>query len=99
MAKSEFNGHCDKCALDFTSVWKQSLLGFMKVECPLCRTEHTYPLSTGYRIIYWIILSLSIAGITATFSNGGVRAPGILGIAAAIALAHDFRLKRQFTSA
>ncbi len=95
MDKPAFNGHCDKCNLDFSAIPKQSLLGFLKMSCPLCNKELLYPLSMGYRIVYWILVAFSIFATLPLLSGGTPRAPGIMGIAAMFALAYDWKIRKQ----
>jgi hypothetical protein len=46
---------------------RRSFLGFPKIHCPACGTETRYPLTTAYRIVYYILIGIAalllIAGI------------------------------------
>ncbi len=98
MPLAEIKAQCQKCSNKFTQVPKQSFLGFQKVKCTSCEKKTTYPLTSGYRIIYWILLALMILVIIRTISEGGFAFPGGLGIAIIFALIRDSSIKKKITA-
>ena len=70
---------CAKCKTRFAlpALPKRTFLGFQKITCPACGALLVYPLTTGYRVAYWIILAfMLLPQFIATFSEGGVGVPG-----------------------
>ncbi|MGA2527328.1 MAG: hypothetical protein ABSF79_12045 [Smithellaceae bacterium] len=86
---------CQNCSRRFTEVPKRSFLGFQKVACPSCEKKSTYPLTSGYRATYWVLLALMVVGFIGTLSQGGIAGPGIFGIAIIIALIKDSSIKKK----
>ena len=81
------------------AVPKRSFLGFLKFTCPSCRKTFLYPLTRGYRIAYWIVVVLVGVACIVGLILGEVVAPGLLAIAAAIALAKDHSVKTRVAKA
>lgn len=90
MAKKAKHVVCTHCRLGQERVLKQSFLGFYKFACEECQAENTYPLSTGYAVIY----GLAIAFAVITGVRGEFRC-GILAIGGVFALAFDFGIRRR----
>ena len=83
MPLGELNAVCNKCGARFRARPTRSFLGFQKLVCPKCVQKLLYPLTSGYRAIYWVIVVLvgfSLAGYF--FGKGDVLWPGVTGIAA-----------------
>lgn len=95
MSLPEIPAVCETCRHKFRTEPKRSFLGFQKVTCPSCKKETTYPLTSGYRITYWVLLFLMIIGIFNAFSEGGIAAPGGFGIALIVALVIDAKTKSK----
>jgi hypothetical protein len=64
------------------------------MRCPSCGKDVVYPLTSGYRIIYWAILGLMLVAVVVNYSNGQPTYPGLLGFAALIALVEDARIRK-----
>ena len=97
MALNRINAVCLKCDHHFTVIPTRSFLGFQKLTCPKCHENLTYPLTKGYRNIYWVILCIMIVSFIFALTQGKVSFPGILGIAAIIALIKDKKIKDQIS--
>lgn len=93
MSIPEISVVCETCKNQFPTVPRRSFLGFQKVICPSCNRETTYPLTSGYRATYWVLLILMVVGIFNSLSEGGVAGPGGFGIAIIIALVIDAKTK------
>jgi len=50
---------CPKCQHQFNDVPGKSFLGFKSLGCPECGEKFNYPLHTGYRITYWVLLGIA----------------------------------------
>lgn len=61
MAMSPIDAVCTKCSAKFNQVPKQTFLGFQKLTCPTCQERVNYPLTTTYRVIFWVILGSEVA--------------------------------------
>ena len=94
MALSAIDAKCPNCAHEFRAVPKRSFLSFQKMRCPSCGKDVVYPLTSGYRIIYWAILGLMLVAVVVNYSNGQPTYPGLLGFAALIALVEDARIRK-----
>ena len=85
---------CVHCHLGHTRELKQTFLGFFKFTCHDCKKESTYPLSTGYVIIYGIALALFAIGL----ASGRMQAV-VLGVAGCIALTSNHTIGRKVKEA
>src|ERR1700694_2697716 len=99
MALNEMEALCKSCRTQFHSRPTRSFLGFQKVKCPSCGKETLYPLTTGYRVAYWVILCLMILGVIKNASEGQFTIPGLLGIAVIIAIVRDAQIRKQVAQA
>ncbi len=86
---------CIKCKTEFEDKPKQSFLGFQVFTCPKCAEKITYPLTGGYRLIYWFVLIGLILYSVSAISQGSIPIPGLLGIAAIIGLVRDRSLRNK----
>lgn len=95
MALSPIDCVCSHCKHQFTDIPKRSFLGFQKLNCPKCKEEVHYPLTSGYRTTYWVLLVIMILSIAGSFSRGEIGVPGGIGIAVVIALVRDWSIKKN----
>jgi uncharacterized paraquat-inducible protein A len=86
---------CWQCGTKLYGTPKRTFLGFRKLTCPRCSETVTYPLTPGYRVTYWVILSYMIL----LFLTGFFCIPGLLGIAVIGAVIKDMRLRKQVSIA
>jgi len=87
---------CTECFSTFNAIPKRSFLGFLKFVCPKCNKNVLYPLTSGYRTFYWILVVLmAIVFIGSIAMGGGIFAPNLLGIAVIIALVKDVSIKKK----
>lgn len=89
MALSEIEVVCDKCDQRFKAIPKRSFLGFQKIECSSCNEKITYPLTTGYRIIYLVLFFYMIFAFAQSLAAGGSPYLGGFGLAIMFALLKD----------
>lgn len=85
-------GHC-KHLIDGKP--RATLLGFQKYTCSSCGKETTYPLTGGYRLIYWLLVVMAVIGLISYAAQGEWAIPGALGVATVIALVQDYRLRKK----
>ena len=85
MALRELNAACNNCSGRFRAKPTRSFLGFQKLGCPQCGRKLLYPLTSGYRAIYWAFVLLFGLGFTAYLFGNEVLWPGGTGIVALIA--------------
>ena len=86
---------CSHCQNKFTETPKRSFLGFQKLTCLKCNTKLTFPLTDGYRIIYWILLVFMILSVIGSLSQGNFALPGLVSFAMIFALIRDKQLKKK----
>ncbi len=98
MSLSPINAVCTSCKHNFTAVPTRSFLGFQKLVCPACSKTVLYPLTSGYRGVYWVIFIIMAFTILGAFAQGGIGYPGGLGIAVAIALFKDWNIRSRIKS-
>jgi len=99
MALPEIAAICRQCHETFHQQPKRSFLGFQRLKCPRCSREVMYPLTSGYRITYWIFVGLMVLVVAAALAQGQVASPGLIGIAMMWALYEDSRLRREIAKA
>lgn len=95
MALAPINAVCFHCKSHFTDIPKRSFLGFQKLSCPKCKVNVIYPLTSGYRTTYWVLLVFMLLSIAGSFSRGEIGVPGGIGIAVVIALIRDWSIKKK----
>lgn len=94
MALSPIDATCGHCGHRFRAVPKKTFLAFQKMRCPNCSKDVVYPLTRGYRAIYWMIVALMIGLVIINISEGRTSYPGLIAFAAVFALAEDARIRR-----
>ncbi len=94
MALAEIDPICLSCHNHFRAAPTRSFLGFQKLRCPVCSKNVLYPLTSGDRTTYWVILFLMTVWIIGNLSEGKVSSPGLLGLAVIIALVRDAQIKK-----
>jgi len=99
MALPEMDAICRSCGSHFRAVPTRSFLGFQKLKCPTCSKDVLYPLTSGYRTTYWIIVGLMALAILGNLSEGRIAFPGLLGIAVIIGLVSDARIRKEVAAA
>jgi len=99
MALPEIDAVCLHCHHAFREQPSRTFLGFQKFTCPHCHREVVYPLTSGYRTTYWVLVAIMALVIIATLAQGRVAVPGLIGIAAIWALDKDRRLRREVADA
>ncbi len=92
--------NCIKCNAEFESkvYIRRTFLGFRKTLCPKCGEKIILPLTSVYRGIYWFLLVIGVLfWVMATLLRGEVfiPIPGLLGIATAVALWKDWKLRNS----
>jgi hypothetical protein len=95
MALPAINATCPNCTTRFTGFPKRSFLGFQKLKCRKCSNDVLYPLTSGYRAIYRVILVLMVVGTWLSMQEGKTPTPGFLGIATIVALYQDSKLRKS----
>ena len=86
---------CSGCRTKSKGVWKSTFLGFKRFICPQCEAKTVYPLRTGYRIFYWILMVLLAALMVYNLIHGRIAIPGFLAIAGLIGLILDAGVKKK----
>lgn len=98
MADTELHAKCQSCGTAFEATPKRSFFGFQLVTCPSCQKQNRLPLTKGYRITYYVVLAWMALTIAIEAASGNIAFPGGIGILVLIALALDFKAKRQLKS-
>jgi rubrerythrin len=86
---------CEQCGETSEVKIGRTFLGFNKAVCPKCNHQNIYPLGNGYRTFYIILISLGVLMFIVTISTGVTFTPGILLIAAIIAIFKDSSLRKK----
>ena len=95
MALAAINVTCPNCSTKFVGFPKRSFLGFQKLKCRKCSKDVMYPLTSGYRAFYRVILVLMVVGVYFSLKEGLTPTPGFLGIATIVALYQDSKLRKS----
>ncbi len=99
MALPETRVICTACRLRFVARPKRSFLAFQKFSCPACNATVIYPLTSGYRIFYQFAVVLMVLASLGALTKGDLPVPGLVGVAAIIALLKDRKIKKQVEQA
>lgn len=91
----EINAICSSCGEKFIGKPSKTFLGFQKMKCPSCKSKVLYPLTNGYRAIYWVLFFIMLLAILGSFQQGGFGLPGGIGLAVIVALLKDRALKKK----
>lgn len=89
---------CTYCKQQLSAVPKRTFLGYRKMYCPACTKTILYPLTSGYRIGYWIWLGIMLLGMLATLGQGEISIPGVLSIIAIYAILKDSIIRKRVKS-
>lgn len=95
MAMLPIDATCAKCNLEFNQIPTRTSLGFQRLKCPVCKQKATYPLTSGYRTLYWLFFVLLVLILFMDYSQGGLGLPGGLGLAIIYALFMDRRIRKR----
>jgi hypothetical protein len=99
MALAEIDAICRRCSTQFRAQPKRTFLGFQKLQCPKCTQEVLYPLTSGYRVTYWVFLALMVVIFVANLSEGVITFPGLIGIGVIVGLIRDGQIRREVATA
>ncbi|MBF0472475.1 MAG: hypothetical protein HQK91_03220 [Nitrospirae bacterium] len=63
---------CPECKTVVVLSYKpeKNFMGFQKISCPICENLFLYPLTLGYVIFYWMLVSINIISIIYTLFKG-----------------------------
>ena len=92
MALHPIHSSCPYCQHPFNETPSRSFLGFQKISCPACNENLTYPLSSGFRTTYRVLV---IVILLVNLLQGRIGFPGIIGIAMCYALFRDWKLRKE----
>jgi hypothetical protein len=86
---------CMSCGTQFSAEPTRTFLGFQRITCPKCTKDVLFPLTSGYRITYWVILIIMVLSAIGYLSKGEIPIPGLLGVAVIIGLIKDMRIRKR----
>jgi len=104
IAVAESQAICTECGSWFHQAARKSfVIGFPSFACPSCGKRFLYPLTSGYRVLYWVMASIFILSLICALSQGATLMvpgiPGIIGIIGIIALPMDARIRARVARA
>ena len=86
---------CEQCNNDLSEIKiKRTFLGFHKIICPKCNHKNIYPLGSGYRVFYIILVIIFAFWFLVALSTGTILFPGLLLVAAAVAIYKDSSMRK-----
>ena len=94
MALQAIHVQCTLCQHQFKESPQRSFLGFQKMDCPHCHEKVIYPLTSGFRTTYLIIVAVIALSIIANLSQGQIGFPGLIGLAIIYALIRDWQIRK-----
>ena len=99
MALTPIEGVCRSCGSRFSGIPRRSFYGFQELVCPECKKETTYPLTSGFRITYWIVLVYLVV-VSIDDMNQGRHSFLVttLAIVLVLAIARDWIVRRDIRS-
>jgi hypothetical protein len=91
--------YCRNCINNFEAVPKLSFFGFRKFRCPKCQHNVVWPLTAGFLLIYWLVISAAVVFRFA--SSGGplqmVNLLDLFAVASIAAIVMNYFLKGRMT--
>ena len=91
--------YCRNCINNFEAVPKLSFFGFRKFRCPKCQHNVVWPLTAGFLLIYWLVISAAVVFRFA--SSGGplqmVNLLDLFAVASMAAIVMNYILKGRMT--
>jgi hypothetical protein len=91
--------YCRNCINNFKAVPKLSFFGFRKFRCPKCQHNVVWPLTAGFLLIYWLVISAAV--IFRFASSGGplqmVNLLDLFAVASIAAIVMNYILKGRMT--
>jgi hypothetical protein len=99
MALPEMSVVCTNCRARIRAQPKRTTLAFLKFHCFSCRKDFVYPLTSGYRTTYWVLVILTVLVFAAALAVGRITFPGIITVLGAIALVKDAGIRKQVAAA
>ena len=92
--------YCRNCINNFEAVPKLSFFGFRKFRCPKCQHNVVWPLTEGFLLTYWLVISAAVVFRFA--SSGGplqmATLLDLLAVASMAAIVMNYLLKGRMTS-
>lgn len=95
MSLEQIKVGCDHCGSSFVATPTRTFLGFQRITCPNCRAKIIYPLTSGFRVTYWVIAILMLLYAINAFMSGGYAYPGGIGLAVLFAIYRDRTLRKR----
>ncbi len=86
---------CEGCKESSEVKVKHTTLGFPTMKCPKCQHLNTYPLSKSYRNGYIAMVVIGVLALIWGLATGQTVVPGILFVAACIALYSDNKKRKK----
>ena len=86
---------CTTCQHPFMGIPSRTFLGFQKFNCPSCKTDIIYPLSSGYRTTYRVIVVLMLILSVIALTQGEIGFPGLVVCAMVYALIRDRKIQKE----
>ena len=99
MALPEMSVVCTNCSTRLRARPKRTFLGFLKFHCFSCRKDFDYPLTSGYRTTYWVLLVFMVLAVASMFAQGRVGYPGLVTLLGAVALVQDAGIRKKVAAA
>jgi hypothetical protein len=95
MALPEMSVVCTNCKTRIRARPQRTLLALLKFHCFSCRQDFLYPLTSGYRKTYWLLVIFMVIAIVAMFAHGQIGFPSLLTAIAAAGLYKDASIRKQ----
>ncbi len=92
------NATCRFCNKESEIKMKTSFFGFKNFACPSCGKVNMFPLTKGYKMIYWIVAVFFAISAIGMLLVGKFGIPSILAIAAIASLIMDSKYKKELAT-
>jgi hypothetical protein len=97
--KTPQQAYCRNCINNFEAIPKLSFFGFRKFRCPNCQHNVIWPLTAGFLLIYWLVISAAVVFRFASF-EGPLQMVNLLdlfALASMAAIVMNYILKVRMT--
>jgi len=92
--------YCKNCINNFEAVPRLSFFGFRKFRCPKCHNNVIWPLTPGFLLTYWLVISAAVVFRFAS-SGGPLQVLNLLdlfAVASVTAVVMNYILKDRMTT-
>jgi hypothetical protein len=98
MSLKPIDATCENCGKRWEWEPQRSAAGFQKMQCPDCLSSRLYPLPSGTRSFYWIVVICFGIGAAFSMASGRLPLPGLVAAVAIGSLVKDSIIRHHLAA-